>query len=491
LTLQDFRQLKIEEYALNNKRIKQCLEHIYCDDHDDNFSATHVRKYYESGRPILWIDYLGIDNRADSLLALLQQRLPEMGFNKEVFNLTIITNDLERLRTLQFDNKNSINQVAARLEYNLTKAFMRYSIGQRFGFVNPDYVLNHFDASETDSTGQALAYHHLFDVKMEHPTKAFFEQSLKKLGTPNTLCQYLDDVLPTSDQYTQLLQLLPSAKGDQRRKILVNMERCRWHDIQKVEPDSKYIVVNVPAFHLWAVSPDTLIDMRVVCGAVKTKTPLLNSKITHMDINPEWIIPLSIISNDVARHTGDSAYFARHHYYIVDRKSGQRISPRRVTMGMLLKGRYRVVQEGGAGNSLGRIIFRFPNNFSVFLHDTSSPGAFGRDNRGVSHGCVRLQRPFDLAAFLMEEPDEWLLDKLRISMGMKPETEQGQEFIDELDPAEPTPSLVSSLQVNPHIPLYIKYHTIFLTPEGSLQYYPDVYGYDVAIGEALNPLLVE
>ena len=111
-----------------------------------------------------------------------------------------------------------------------------------------------------------------------------------------------------------------------------------------------------------------------------------------------------------------------------------------------------------------------------------------RDNRGVSHGCVRVQRPFDLAVFMMEnEPDEWLLDKLRISMGMKPETEQGIEMMDELDPAEPTPRLIHSLPVSPRVPLYITYYTIFLTPDGSMQYYPDVYGYDKAVGEALKP----
>ena len=142
--------------------------------------------------------------------------------------------------------------------------------------------------------------------------------------------------------------------------------------------------------------------MRAACGALKTKTPLLSSRINLMQVNPEWVMPMSIVSGDVARHGGDSAYFARHRYYITDRKTGKRLSPKSVTAGMLNSGNYRVAQEGGAGNSLGRIIFRFPNNFSVFLHDTSSPGVFKRDNRGVSHGCVRVQRPFDLAVFMME-----------------------------------------------------------------------------------------
>ena len=86
---------------------------------------------------------------------------------------------------------------------------------------------------------------------------------------------------------------------------------------------------------------------------------------------------------------------------------------------------------------------------------------------------------------LGREADEKLLDKLRISMGMKPETDWGRDLMDELDPAVKTPKLVSWLKVSPRVPIIITYYTIFLTPYGSLQYYPDVYGYDKAIRESL------
>ena len=490
LSLQSFSDLKVDEYALNAQLFKESLGRICRSDTTALFATVHTKQYYESGRPLLWVSYDGVDSRADSLLAVLRRQLPAMGFSLKAFGVERIADDMERLRHLRFDRNNPVSTVAARIEYNLTKAYMRYVVGQRFGFVNPGYVLNHYDASAIDSTGKTIAYRRLFDIKIERPGQAFFDQALHQMATADGLCRYMESLLPTDSLYLRLLQLLPSSSGVRRKKLLVNMERCRWHDLQTVTSDDKYVVVNIPAFHLWAVSPDTVVDMRVACGAVKTKTPLLSSKITHMEVNPEWVIPMSIVSSDVARHAGDTSYFARHRYYIVERKSGSRISPRHVTTNRLLSGNYRVAQQGGAGNSLGRIIFRFPNNFSVFLHDTSSPGAFGRDNRGVSHGCVRVQRPFDLAVFLMEkDPDEWLLDKLRISMGMKPETEEGQSFLDGLDPAAPAPRLVKSLQLSTRVPLFIKYNTIYPTPDGQLQYYPDVYGYDVALGEALKPLI--
>ena len=463
LTLDAFSDLKAEEYALNSQLIYESLEHICKTDTDNCFAANHTRKYYQEGGGLVWTDVLGVDERADTLIEILRVKLSEMGFSDRRYQFAQIADDLSRIRTLQIDAKNSLTRVMTRLDYNLTKAYLRYVIGQRFGFVNPTYVMNHCDARERDSTGKAISYFSLYDVKVEHPDDAYVKRALKRV-TIDSLGASLRMVEPKGELYSRLLQLIPTSSDAQRQKILVNMERQRWRDKQQVAPDEKYIIVNVPAFHLWAVSLDSVLDMRVACGALRTKTPLLSSKITHMEVNPEWVIPMSIVRDDVARHAGDSSYFARHRYYITNRKTGKRISPKAVSAGMLL------------------------NNYSVFLHDTSSPGAFMRDNRGVSHGCVRVQRPFDLAVFMMEnEPDEWLLDKLRISMGMKPETEQGIEMMDELDPAEPTPRLIHSLPVSPRVPLYITYYTIFLTPDGSMQYYPDVYGYDKAVGEALKP----
>lgn len=478
--------MKTEEYALNSRLISESLEHFCKKDTDNSYAAAQTRKYYRGGGVLLWTRYEGVTEWADTVVSVLRAQLPTLGFTEIVFELSQIEADLERMRNLRYDERNSVNQVSARLDYLLTKAYLRYSVGQHFGFVNPNYVLNRYDVRDRDSTGAALSYRQLFDLDMEHPDEAYVKWVLHRIDT-DSLGLDLRTAGPSSDYYNRLKRQLPNTPTSQRRRIIVNMERCRWRLRHLPKDKEKYIVVNIPAFRLWAVDGDSVVDMRVACGALKTKTPLLHSQITHMEVNPEWVIPMSIVQADVARHGGDSSYFARRNYYIVEKKTGRQLSPKSVTPDMLNSGKYRVAQRGGEGNSLGRIIFRFPNNFSVFLHDTSSPGAFGRDNRGVSHGCVRVQRPFDLAAFLLgDDADEWTLDKLRITMGMKPETEQGQEYIDELDPAKPAPRLVHSLPVSPRVPLYITYYTIFQSPDGSWNSYPDVYGYDEVIGKALK-----
>lgn len=486
VAINDFSIWRNDCYALSSFQIRGSLEYLLSTDGDATTADLRTKDYYRHCQPLVWISRQGVDDRADTLIEELHRRVTDMGFTERSFCVPQLECDLERMRSLDFDSaENSASRVAARLEYNLTKAYLRYVMGQRFGFTNPVRLLNRLDARETDSLGRPLGYRNLFDVDMEHPDKYYEYVALRKVRN-DSLGQYLAEVLPSDNIYMEMKSRLSTADNQQRKRLLVNMDRRRWREHNPMGSAEKYVVVNVPAYHLWGVSPDSILDMRAACGAQKTKTPLLTSKITHMEVNPQWLIPHSIIKNDIARHAGDSSYFARHRYFVADRKNGNRVDPRNVSYSQLMSGNYRVGQEGGSGNALGRIIFRFPNNFSVFLHDTSSPGVFQRDDRGVSHGCVRVQRPFDLACFLFHElPDEWTLDKLRITMGMAPTTEKGRQYVRKLQPDE-KPQLIRWQKVEPRVPLYITYYTLFPVPGGSLTVYPDVYGYDNVLAEALE-----
>ena len=109
---------------------------------------------------------------------------------------------------------------------------------------------------------------------------------------------------------------------------------------------------------------------------------MLQSRIERVDMNPYWNIPYSIVKKEIApRHAGDEAYFSRNRYRIFNKETGEELPPAAVTSGMLTSGRYRIRQDNGEGNSLGRLIFRFPNNFSIYLHDTNNRQAFKRTNR--------------------------------------------------------------------------------------------------------------
>lgn len=447
----------------------------------DRYAVNH----YLQGGGYLWIDRSGVDLRADTLLSALRA-VGKDGFSLRSFFVDEIEADLSRIRNLNFDEgENSVGKVLGRLEFHLTKACFRYVVGMRFGFVNPTVLFNRIDTIEGKANSPTPVYRTLFDIDIQHPGSEFAHYMVESISAKG-IAAMIESSLPKDSLYMALQRKLAHAVGRERIAVLCNMERCRWRMLRPESENNRRVVVNIPAFHLYAIGGNSKLDMRVGCGSRKTKTPLLVSDITRMDVNPVWNIPMSIIRKDIVPKAADTAYFSRNRYYVVERKTGERIAQLDVTPEMLESGDYRVIQQGGEGNSLGRIIFRFPNDFSVFLHDTSSKGVFARDVRSVSHGCVRVQKPFELASFLLGDVDEWTLDKLRISMGMKPETPRGERFVADND--KPDVTLVRSLKVEPNVPLYIIYYTMYWENDGVLRMYNDIYGFDKVIFDSMQPL---
>ena len=488
--MEAFSDMKTPAFVLGPQMIADHLQRLADADHSSTDADRQTKNYYHhADSPLLWIDRQGVDQRADSLLAWLRT-VPDIGLTARSFYVDDIERDMQRLRTLHFDDdKNSASKVAARLEYHLTKACLRYCYGQRFGFINPRRLFNSLDIEQQDSARGYVRYRGLFDVEMDLPTSHYAADVLRKVSN-DSIVDYLHEIQPTDATYQRLKQMLPTATGEeQRQRVIVNMERSRWRRHQPFMQDGKRVVVNIPAYHLYAFSDEENLDMRVVCGARTTKTPQLTSHIEYMEINPQWVIPMSIIRNEVAHHAGDSAWFGRHRYDIVNKETRQVVDVRNVSRTMLLSGKYNVAQRGGAGNSLGRIVFRFKNNFSVFLHDTNTPGAFQRDVRSLSHGCVRVGKPFDLAQFVLDDPDEWLLDRIRIGMGQPAETEQGLQWLKAHPEKDDLKKLIGYVGVKPRVPLYIIYYTIWPDEGGIWQTWPDVYGYDQVMWNALKPYM--
>lgn len=383
----------------------------------------------------------------------------------------------------------------ARLEYWLTKSYLRYVGGQRFGYVNPTFVLNRLDSIEPnpyDSIKRPVRYRGLYDVKIDHASDSFYHLALQQIvksgrsndgerddrqkGVISPLSAFLRDVQPKSAFYEQLMAKLqaPGLGKAMRTKILVNMERCRWRQADSPEKHQKYVLVNIPSYHLFAIDHQDTLSMRIGCGSTKTKTPLLTSYFKRMDLNPKWFVPRSIIIKDMAHHAGNVGYFRSRNYYVSDRATGKEVDPARVSRNMLASGKYGVVQRGGKGNALGRIIFRFDNNFSVYLHDTSSRGVFEKEDRGVSHGCVRVEKPFELAKFLLKDKNEKLLGRIEYSMTA--------------DSLNIRSKVVGSVKVEPQVPLFITYYTLYPFA-GGMANYPDVYGFDEVIYAVLKKYL--
>ena len=432
----------------------------------------------------VWFDRMGVSADADSVCAYLSREVPRNGLDTAAFFIPAIARDLEIVHQLAFDSVGvSINDLLPRLDANLTKAYIRFATGQRYGFMRPR-VFNRMDPK----VGNPGTFARVFDYKVAAPDTT---EAAKKVKEDDRMA-YLIESTPNTYIYKALLKEMDKTTDAERRhQIAVNMERCRWQ-IPHPKEHQRQILVNIPAQQLWAIGGDTVLDMRICCGAVPTKTPLLNSEISYMQVNPEWIIPYNIVKTEVAHHAGDSAYFARNRYSIINKESGDTLNVADVNSGSLLSGNIRISQRGGVGNSLGRIVFRFPNNFSIYLHDTNNRGAFQRERRTLSHGCVRVQKPFDLACYLLPDADEWTRESLRISMDIPPVTERGRSWVRQHADAKRPFRLISYRDVKPHVPLYIIYYTTFPNPKtGAIDFWPDIYGFDKVISKELKWISAE
>ena len=498
LSLDDYSQLREKTFVLHSSRLEEQIGKLIYADRDSSLADYRTRSYYLNQGTPLWIDRHGVNPNAAMLWQHLQ-RVDSIGFSRRAFRLQQIEADLERARTFAFDSINTINRVYARLEYNLTKAYLRFVVGERFGYVNPKYLLNRLDVRDPEDTLSPVTYRTLFDVKIDRPGKAFFAKAFHVVRT-DSLALFLVQVQPQGKLYKALLAQLNSGSHTvaEKKLIICNLEKARWRMADSPDRHSKYVLVNIPAQHLFLYDGDRVESMKIGCGSQKTKTPMLNSFFKRMDINPQWVIPQSIILKDVARHAGDAAWFQSRRYFVRERSTGKTIDPALCTAELFRSGALSVTQEGGEGNALGRIIFRFDNNFAVFLHDTSSRGVFDQRSRDVSHGCVRVERPLDLARFLLGDDKEGMYEKIAYSVsadvselgrgrqrkaeGEADGTEAAGEKLDRT-------KLVRSIAVSPQIPLYISYFTYYPVTSGQWAQYSDLYGYDRVILQDLKQFM--
>lgn len=475
-----YADLRTSHAHIDARQIRKHLSRLRKADGDTLRADYLTRKHYLREKPFVWISRQGVSTSAEELLAALDT-LPAMGFSPEKFRVAQIKRDLEAVRAFAFTPEQPADLRLARLEYNLTKAFLRYAVGQRFGFTNPYTLFNRLDTLE-GTTGRRT-FRRLYDIRTETADSSFVQTAFEKVRR-RELRTFFSNIRPRNKVYAQLQTALQRTEVPaQRLKLLCNMERCRWRQEDAPSLHAKYLWVNLPSFDLAAFDADSVLTMRMACGTLQTKTPLLISRVERMDVNPQWVIPQSIIQKQIVPHAGNARYFETNRYFVRELATGKTIDARSVSAEMLLSGKYRVVQQGGEGNALGRIIFRFRNNFSVFIHDTSSRGAFSRFDRGVSHGCIRVEKPFELAVFLLPDKDEALIDKISYSMRAPlnaPIAEQN-ETPEPLDRKR----LIYSKKIDPSIPLFITYYTVYPDASGTLQHFPDVYGYDKVMARYL------
>ena len=190
------------------------------------------------------------------------------------------------------------------------------------------------------------------------------------------------------------------------RQIELNMERWRWipHDL-----GDRHILVNIPDYKLRVVDNSvTAMEMRIVVGKEYKATPVFSGSIKSLEVNPYWNIPHGIAVEEILpKIRKDPHYLAKQGIRVFQgwRKNAPEIDPATVDWDQVTDRNFtfKLRQDPGPLNPLGRVKFIFPNKFAVYLHDTSTRGSFQNSTRGFSHGCIRVERPLDLAEYLLRD----------------------------------------------------------------------------------------
>ena len=245
------------------------------------------------------------------------------------------------------------------------------------------------------------------------------------------------------------------------RQLEVNLERLRWLPNRFGD---EYVLVNIPAFQLYAYRAGRLeLEMPVVVGQPNKPTPILTAQMKYVVFSPYWNVPPKIATQEIwPQLVADQGYLGRKNYEIVT-ASGEPFDADRLSAEQLVRGGLRIRQRPGRQNSLGGVKFIFPNRHDVYLHDTPEDRLFHRARRDFSHGCVRVARPAELAAWVLR--GRWSRERILTAMGRDQE---------------------EHVRLAEAIPVFMVYRTAWVDREQIVHFRRDIYGLDAARSRALD-----
>jgi len=251
------------------------------------------------------------------------------------------------------------------------------------------------------------------------------------------------------------------------RQMQLTLERWRWLPaLFQTAP----VVANIPEFRLRAYDKDfnIAVTMNVVVGkAYGHQTPVFTDTMKYVVFRPYWEVPPSIIRAELIPHiASDPSYLARKGFEVVD--SQQRVvsdgTISSAVLGQLRAGKLFIRQKPGQKNALGLVKFVFPNSYNVYMHDTPATEVFAKSRRDFSHGCIRLEKPAELAAWVLRDNPGWNADRIRAAMNGE---------------------VTQQVNLTHPIPVLIVYGTVVVLEDGVVHFYDDIYGHDDALEKVL------
>lgn len=252
------------------------------------------------------------------------------------------------------------------------------------------------------------------------------------------------------------------------RQLQLALERWRWLPDNFSAPP---IIVNIPDFRLRALdeSNKVALEMRVVVGkAVRTQTPVFSRDMSYIVLRPYWNVPPGILRSEIVPAIQRDRNYVEQKRYEVTTLDGKVVTSGLISDDVLARlkaGQLAVRQKPGPSNSLGLVKLMFPNEYNVYLHSTPAPLLFSQARRDFSHGCIRVEKPAELAAWVLRKNSGWTVERVRKAM------ETGSDNV--------TVSLAQK------VPVFIIYTTALAYENNEIHFYDDIYGHDAKLAAAL------
>ena len=427
-------------------------------------SQTLARFYSGRGNQLVWCDATGKVLPAGRLVLDTLHKAGDEGLEPKIYavqRLDLLAGEIGREAA-------SADAAAARLvnfDLLLTAAFLRYASDVSTGRVHPDEVLPdwHIKPGERDLV-------------------ADLEDALRT----NRLPQMIASLPPPHEGYARLRTALAALRGQQPGQgtnaadpdldhriqlVELNLDRWRWIPRQLGDPA---VLINISGFSLDVLQGGSPVwHTRIVVGQSYTPTPVFNDRIVALVVNPPWNVPTSIaVAEYFPVLQRNPRALDKKSFRLVEGAEGSErtVDPARVKWSEIDPEHlpFRLRQDPGPDNALGRLKFDLTNDFHIYLHDTPAAELFGKRQRNLSHGCIRVENALELAQRLLGATGQ---DKaqaaLAEALGQKDQRRIG------LDPA---------------VPVHIIYCTAWVDAAGTLQFGPDVYGFDSPQRAALDKI---
>ena len=250
------------------------------------------------------------------------------------------------------------------------------------------------------------------------------------------------------------------------QQIVANMERARW---LPADMGGRHVLVNVPGFDLEIVENQAPVaSMAIIVGRRMRRSPIVSGELTRLEINPNWNVPESIARKDLLPKLREDPY----HLFdaglrLFDKDSREELTRDEIDWEEVAANGtlpFRMRQDPGPQNALGRVKFMFQNDFAVYLHDTPSRRLFAKPERAFSSGCIRVERPLELAEYLLLDKPGW--ERYTID-----------EVVESGDR--------TSVQLPAPVPVHLIYRTAWMGANGQVQFRHDLYGRDEFIANKL------